>query len=92
MQMYVDLLIVLSSVFSKRLKFIYSLDHIVDKKEHPYENRSITLTTAIQKIFRAFSNKLIVIYLSFPPTPSIVFSPYGVMPHKVLMLLTRSID
>ena len=39
----------LSSAFPRRLKFIYSLDHVVDQKESHLKHRSITLTTAVQK-------------------------------------------
>lgn len=68
MQIHKNLLFVLSSVFSRRLKFIYSLDHVVDKKRIPFETPINNFDYSCTKEVRTFSSILIVIYLSFLPT------------------------
>lgn len=84
MQIYTNLLFVLSNAFPRRLKFIYSLDHIVDQKEYSHEtqinNGDYSTTQKGQSFF-----KHLCCYLSFfTPALSIVFPPHSQSSPKTL--------
>lgn len=65
--------LVLSSAFSRRFKFVYSLGHIVDQKEHSHETHINNVDYSTTQKVRAFSNILAVICLSLPQ-PSVLYS------------------